>query len=247
MSCQGRTFVVLFKRFCNFSYGIGSAVAKEVSADLSTSTVMKAYQRWAPVYDLVFGAVFDQGRRAAIAAANRVGGRVLEIGIGTGISLPQYSRRNQVVGIDISLQMLLKARRRVAELSLRNVEQLEVMDAERLTFPDASFDVVVANHVISTVPHPLAVLNEGARMLRSGGELILINRVGAEDGVRRVVEHCLQPIARRLGWRTEFPWHHFAEWVAGRPDMQLVERRPVPPFGHFALIRFTKSGKASVH
>src|SRR5262249_22098702 len=129
----------------------------------------------------------------------------------------------------------------------RNVEQLEVMDAERLTFPDASFDVVVANHVISTVPHPLAVLNEGARMLRSGGELILINRVGAEDGVRRVVEHCLQPIARRLGWRTEFPWHHFAEWVAGRPDMQLVERRPVPPFGHFALIRFTKSGKASVH
>src|SRR5215813_670732 len=101
-----------------------------MSAELDKLTVRKAYRRWAPVYDLVFGAVFDQGRRAAAAAAERVGGRILEVG----------------VGIDISPEMLRKARRRVAELSLTNVERLEVMDAERLSFPDASFDVVVASH-----------------------------------------------------------------------------------------------------
>jgi phosphatidylethanolamine/phosphatidyl-N-methylethanolamine N-methyltransferase len=213
-----------------------------MSADLDKLTVRKAYRRWAPVYDLVFGAVFEQGRRAAAVAAERVGGRILEVGVGTGISLPNYSRRNQIVGIDLSPEMLRKARRRVAELSLTNVEQLEIMDAEHLSFPDASFDVVVASHVISTIPRPSAALDECARMLRPGGELVLISRLGADAGARHTVERLLQPIVRRLGWRTEFPWEHFARWIAHRPDMRLVERRAVPPLGHFALLRFVKMG-----
>ena len=61
-------------------------------ADLDEHTVTKAYARWAPVYDLVFGAVFERGRHAAIEAAERIGGRILEVGVGTGISLPEYSR-----------------------------------------------------------------------------------------------------------------------------------------------------------
>lgn len=213
----------------------------KTGSDLDKTMVAAAYARWAPIYDLIFGAVFDQGRRAAIAAADRVGGRILEVGVGTGISLPRYSRGSRVVGIDISPEMLLQARRRAAQLSLTNVEQLEVMDAERLRFADASFDAVVASHVISTVPHPWVALDECARMLRPGGELILINRVGADHGPRRTVERWLQPIARRLGWRTEFPWNNFTRWMDGRSDMRLAERRPVPPFGHFALIRFVKS------
>src|SRR6202051_265703 len=92
--------------------------------DLDKQTVTKAYARWAPVYDLVFGAVFDQGRRATIAAAERVGGRILEVGVGTGISLPAYSFDNRIVGIDLSVEMLRKARKRVAKLSLNNVEAL---------------------------------------------------------------------------------------------------------------------------
>jgi len=216
-----------------------------MTGELDQNTVTKAYTRWAPVYDLVFGAVFDQGRRAAIAAANRVGGRILEVGVGTGISLPDYSPGNRVVGIDLSAAMLKKARQRVAELSLTNVETIEVMDAEHLSFPDASFDVVVANHVISTIPHPAAGLDECARMLKPGGELVLVSRLGAEAGPRHIVERLLQPVVRQLGWRTEFSWEVFARWIERRDDIRLVERRPVPPFGHFSLLRFVKSGDAA--
>jgi len=219
---------------------VTGAVGKELPADLDRVSLQKAYARWAPVYDLVFGALFDRGRQAAIAAAERVGGRILEVGVGTGISLPSYSPRNRIIGIDLSEAMLRKARRRVAELSLTNVEKLEVMDAEQLSFPDASFDVVVANHVISTVPNPEAALDECARMLRPGGEMVLLSRIGADAGVRRLVETSLQPVVRRLGWRTEFPWDRFARWTERRTDMRLIERRPMPPFGHFSLLRFLK-------
>jgi phosphatidylethanolamine/phosphatidyl-N-methylethanolamine N-methyltransferase len=136
--------------------------------------------------------------------------------------------------------MLRKARRRVAELSLTNVEKLEVMDAEHLSFADASFDVVVANHVISTVPNPEAALDECARMLRPGGEMILLSRIGADAGLRRLIEIMLQPIVRRLGWRSEFPWDRFGRWTERRTDVRLIERRPMPPFGHFSLLRFVK-------
>jgi len=147
---------------------VTDAIGKELPAELDRVSLRKAYARWAPVYDLVFGAVFERGRRAAVAAAERVGGRILEVGVGTGISLPGYSPQNRIIGIDLSEAMLRKAQQRVADLSLTNVEKLEVMDAEHLSFPDASFDVVVANHVISTVPHPEAALDECARMLRPG-------------------------------------------------------------------------------
>jgi phosphatidylethanolamine/phosphatidyl-N-methylethanolamine N-methyltransferase len=192
------------------------------------------------VYDLVFGALFDRGRRAAIAAAEQVGGRILEVGVGTGISLPGYSSQNRIIGIDLSEAMLRKAQRRVAELCLTNVEQLEVMDAEHLSFPDASFDVVVANHVISTVPNPEAALDECARMLKPGGEMILVSRIGADAGLRHLLELLLQPVVRRLGWRLEFPWGRFARWTERQPDVHLIERRPMPPFGHFSLLRFVK-------
>jgi phosphatidylethanolamine/phosphatidyl-N-methylethanolamine N-methyltransferase len=216
-----------------------------MTIELDGITVRKAYARWAPVYDLVFGPIFDRGRRAAIVAAEQVGGRILEVGVGTGISLPGYSARNRIVGIDLSEAMLRKAQKRVTELSLDHVEGLEVMDAEHLSFPDASFDVVVAHYVVSTVPNPEAALDEFARILRPGGEIILVNRVGADAGLRLKVERLLQPMVCRLGWRSEFPWERFARWTEGRNDVRLIERRAMPPFGHFSLIRFAKSDRAS--
>ena len=212
-----------------------------MNADMDNETIEKAYARWAPVYDLVFGAVFERGRHAAIAAAERVGGRVLEVGVGTGISLPDYGSTTRLCGIDISEPMLRKARERVTELKLTNVESLSVMDAADLSFPDGSFDVVVAQYVITTVPEPEAALDEFARVLRPGGEIVLMSRVGAEDGLRRTLERWFSPVACRLGWRSEFAWQRYARWAEATPGMRLVERRAMPPFGHFCLIRFAKA------
>jgi phosphatidylethanolamine/phosphatidyl-N-methylethanolamine N-methyltransferase len=210
--------------------------------ELDKQTVTKAYDRWAPVYDLVFGAVFERGRDAAIAAAERVGGRILEVGVGTGIALPHYSKDCRLCGIDISEQMLRKAQERVTEFGLTNVEGLWVMDAERLTFPDNSFDVVVAQYVVTTAPNPEATLDEFARVLKPGGEIILVSRVGAEAGMRRALEHWFAPAARKLGWRTEFSFERYARWAGQTQGIRLIERRAMPPLGHFSLIRFLKEG-----
>jgi phosphatidylethanolamine/phosphatidyl-N-methylethanolamine N-methyltransferase len=218
----------------------------DISAvELDKGTVTKAYARWAPVYDVVFGAVFERGRQAAIAAAERIGGRILEVGVGTGISLPNYSRANRLCGVDISEPMLRKAQERVDERGLTHVEGLWVMDAEHLNFPNASFDVVVAQYVITTVPNPEATLDEFARVLKPGGEIVLVSRVGAEAGLRRSLEHWFAPAARKLGWRTEFSFDRYARWAAQSAGIRLVERRAMPPLGHFSLIRFAKDGGAA--
>jgi phosphatidylethanolamine/phosphatidyl-N-methylethanolamine N-methyltransferase len=209
--------------------------------DFDREMVERAYDRWAPIYDLVFGGVFGKGRHAAILATNSLGGRVLEVGVGTGISLPQYAQNCRIVGTDISEAMLRKAKDRVVELKLKNVEDLAVMDAEKLEFPDNSFDVVMAQYVVTAVPNPEVALDEFARVLRPGGEMILLSRVSADGGTRHVIEQMLQPVVRRLGFRTaEFAWSRFTQWLSTAPEIELIERRPVPPLGHFSLIRFRK-------
>src|ERR1700734_3469108 len=122
-----------------------------MTEQLDKAGIAKAYARWAPVYDLVFGAVFDRGRKASIAAAERIGGRILEVGVGTGLSLPDYARSNRLIGVDLSAPMLRKAKERVDQLRLGHVEGLAVMDAQQLGFADAGFDVVVAQDGITTV------------------------------------------------------------------------------------------------
>jgi phosphatidylethanolamine/phosphatidyl-N-methylethanolamine N-methyltransferase len=207
---------------------------------LDNHTIAKAYARWAPVYDLVFGAVFERGRMAAIAAAEAIGGRILEVGVGTGISLPDYRRSNRLIGVDLSEPMLRKAQERVANERLDHVDGVAVMDAQRLGFSDASFDVVVAQYVITVVPDPDATLDEFARVARPGGEIILVNHIGAEAGLRRAFEQWFAPVARRLGWRPEFPWARIARWAERHGGVELIERRPMPPLGHFSLVRFRK-------
>ena len=108
-----------------------------------------AYDSWAPIYDLVFGPVFQRGRAAAVEAAERAGGSVLEVGVGTGLSLASYSGGTRLTGVDISSPMLRKAQNRVAKLRLGQVRGLAVMDAEKLAFADVCFDVVVAQYVVT--------------------------------------------------------------------------------------------------
>ena len=116
--------------------------------DINKESVARAYARWAPVYDAVFGKVFAPGRAVAIEAAEKhcgpQGGRILEVGVGTGISLPDYSPVNRITGIDISKPMLSKAAERVAALGLTYIEALSVMDAANMALPNENFDVVVA-------------------------------------------------------------------------------------------------------
>lgn len=208
--------------------------------NMHTAGVATAYDRWAPIYDLVFGNVFATGRREAIDAAERVGGSILEVGIGTGISLPHYGRDNPVHGVDISEAMLDKARARVRKLGLSHVRDIQQMDAENLQYPGNSFDVVVAQYVITSVPDPEKALDEFVRVVRPGGEIIITTRIGAGEGLRGNIEKALMPLTSRLGFRTEFPWARYEAWAARNPLVRLLEHRPLPPLGHFSLIRYRK-------
>jgi phosphatidylethanolamine/phosphatidyl-N-methylethanolamine N-methyltransferase len=214
-----------------------------MATELDKNAVAKAYARWAPVYDLVFGAVFERGRKAAVAAAERIGGRILEVGVGTGLSLPVYSWTNRLTGVDLSVPMLRKAKARALEHRLTNLDGLAVMDAQRLAFQDAVFDVVVGQYVITAVPDPEATLDEFVRVLKPGGEIVLVNHLGAEGGLRASFEQGFAPVARRLGWRPEFRWERLEKWAAQRSGVRVLERRPMPPLGHFSLIRFARLGR----
>lgn len=217
--------------------------AKSDKDTLDQGKLNSAYAFWAPIYDIVFGAVFAPGRKASIEAAEKIGGRILDVGIGTGISLEEFSRNNSIVGVDISEPMLRKAQRRVKEAGLTNVECLSVMDATKLGFPDASFDVVIAQFVITAVPDPDATLDEFLRVTKPGGEIILANHLGAESGPRYVFEQCFAPVARYLGWRPEFQFSRIANWAAKQNNVQLLERRAIQPLGHFSLIRYHKAAE----
>ena len=202
--------------------------------------VAEAYARWAPVYDLVFAAIMRPGRKAAAAAAARPGGRVLDVGVGTGLELPMFGGTTTIVGVDLSRPMLSRAQTRVAAQGLRNVAGLLVMDAVRLAFADATFDAVVAPYVLTVVPDPGASLDEWLRVVKPGGEIVLVNHVGADRGIVAQAEAWLGRRATALGWRPEFPWSIVAEWLAKTPAVRLVERRAVAPFGLFTLTRIAK-------
>lgn len=208
---------------------------------LNNSHVEAAYARWAPVYDLTFALVMRPGRIAAAAAARRPGGRVLDVGVGTGLELPMMDRGTLVTGVDLSRPMLERARARVAARGLANVDGLLVMDAMHLAFPDATFEAVVAPYVLTVVPDPWGCLDEWARVLKPGGDIVLVNHVGAERGPIADIEAWLGRRSEMLGWDPRFPWSTIGDWLAARPAMRLAERRALVPFGLFTLTRIAKT------
>jgi phosphatidylethanolamine/phosphatidyl-N-methylethanolamine N-methyltransferase len=211
-----------------------------MAADLDNQTVGKAYARWAPVYDLVFDRIMAPGRRAAVAAAMQAGSSIADVGVGTGLELRYFGPSTNVFGVDISEPMLRKAQERIRADGLRNVRGLYVMDGVRLAFDDNTFDAALAPYVITVVPQPEATLDELMRVVRPGGEVILINHIAADRGPRAAFEKWLARQTRHLGWRPEFPWSRIDDWYRSRTDVELVERRTVPPFGLFTLVRFRK-------
>lgn len=196
--------------------------------------VRSTYRRWAGIYDTVFGGVTGPGRRRAVAAVNRLpAGRVLEVGVGTGLALPDYRREMQVVGIDLSGPMLAKAKQRVEEGGLRNVTALIEMDAERMAFADASFDIAIAMYTASVVPDARKLFAEMSRVVRPGGHMLFVNHFAAADGPRWWVERSLSPLARWLGWHPDFALRDLLDPEA----VPIDSMEHCPPAGIFSLLQ----------
>ena len=201
---------------------------------LDADSVRAAYRRWASVYDMVFGGVSAFGRRRAVEAVNATpGAHVLEVGVGTGLALPHYTASKRVTGIDLSADMLLRARRRVAAEGLTNVDALLEVDAEATGFEAGRFDIAVAMFVASVVPNPRALLEEMRRVVRPGGSLLFVNHFAAERGPRWWMERTMAPASRKLGWHPDFA----REALLPPEDLARARFDSVPPLGLFTLVR----------
>jgi phosphatidylethanolamine/phosphatidyl-N-methylethanolamine N-methyltransferase len=209
-------------------------------SDPSVQVMERAYEKWAPIYDALCGPFFLTGRRAAAAAAREVGGKILEIGVGTGLSFDDYDASTEISGVDISEPMIARARERVNTGRYPFVKDLQVMDASALDYADGTFDCVVAQFVITLVENPEQVLSECARVLKPGGQIILVNHLYSEKGALAAIERLTAKQARKLGLRPEFPFSRLAAWASWSGQAELIERRKIKPFGVFSLVRFRR-------
>lgn len=197
-----------------------------------TDTVAQ-YDKFHTVYDLVFATLLNPGRKEVIGKVNRLPpSLLLEIGIGTGLSLSQYHRSHRIVGIDISRKMIRKAERRKKCLKLSNVALLQ-MDAERLEFADNSFDAVVALYVVSTTNNPQRLIAEAHRVCRSGGRIFILNHFSQGSLKLAAVEKFLLPMTSRLGWKSYFERAQIAF-----PTLRLVDRKKTNLFGYWQLLEY---------
>ena len=195
---------------------------------------LRTYRLFSASYDVVFGPVFHPGRKEAVRIANdRPAQRILEVGVGTGLSLPYFRRDARVTGIDVSWEMLAKARRRVERLGLTQVEALLEMDAEKLTFEDSSFDAVLALYVASVVPSPERFAAEMRRVCRPDGTIVVVNHFTSENVAMRFIEKRLAPLAGKIGFHADFPLDAFLD----SSRLQVRETRPSNLFGYWKLLR----------
>lgn len=161
--------------------------------------ISKIYSKYAPFYDYLFGEIFAHGRYRAIQLMDpQPGDEILEVGIGTGVSLPLYPRYSRIVGIDICNEMLEKARKRKLSRWLSHVS-LYRMDVERLAFADGRFDKVIAAHVITVVPNPVEAIMEMKRVCKKGGEIFILNYFGSRNRILSRFEKAISPVRKRLG------------------------------------------------
>jgi phosphatidylethanolamine/phosphatidyl-N-methylethanolamine N-methyltransferase len=203
---------------------------------MQIDAVRKSYARWAPVYDLTFGRITNGGRIRAAAHVNRMGGSVLEVGVGTGLAFPFYDRRVPITGIDASDEMLGIAAKRVAEGRHTNVVALRQMDARELDFDDESFDHIAAMHIMSVVPEPERVLAEMVRVCRVGGDIMIANHFAREKGGWTTVARVIAPMANMLGWHSDFDQAR----VMGDARLRLEEQAQLPPFRMMTYLRFRR-------
>jgi len=204
--------------------------------------VRAVYRRYARHYDLYFGKVFHQGRKLAIEQMGILPGQhVLEVGVGTGLSLPEYPEGVRVTGIDLSPEMIEGATARVEALGIPGVD-LHEMDASAMDFPDASFDHVVAMYVLSVAPEPERVIAEMRRVCKPGGRLYIVNHFRHSNLLISGLERAMAPLSRLLGFRPDFALDEFI----ARNDLDVVETQPVNLFGYWTLLTAAREPAADV-
>lgn len=170
-----------------------------------------AYQRYARFYNFYFGRIMNPGRVKSIeAAALKPGEKVLEVGVGTGLSLPFYPKEVEVSGIDLSPEMLIRAKKLVQEEKLENVKVLEVMNAEEMSFADNQFDCVMAMHVTTVVGDPVKFAKEMCRVCKPNGRIIIVSYFhDPHTPFGKVSTKILAPYARLIGFRPDLTLEDF--------------------------------------
>ena len=197
---------------------------------MSISSVIKVYSAFAPVYDATFGQVVGRYHRHIGQAAVGVR-RVLEIGVGTGLTLRHYPATAEVTAVDLCPAMLARAERLVARGVPARVT-LQLADAERLPFADGSFEMVVLPFVVSVTPEPARLLDEARRLLAPGGQMVILNHFAGVAGLRWL-ERLFAPFAERIGFRSDLTLERVLRMV----NLQVEEVRSLPPIGFFTLVR----------
>jgi phosphatidylethanolamine/phosphatidyl-N-methylethanolamine N-methyltransferase len=206
---------------------------------LQSRRVERVYSVLARVYDEFFDWALGPGRRRAVGRLHpRPDQRVLEIGVGTGLSLPHYPPGCHVTGIDISEAMLERARARLEAMARSRVE-LYRMDARSLAFPDASFDHVIAPYVMSVVPDPERVMSQVVRVCRPGGTIVVLNRFLSSNPLLHWVERALTPATQWLGFRMDLPF----ERITGAPGVRVVHQEHVNILGLWRLVELERVGR----
>jgi len=196
-----------FSRLGRSSAGTDAPEANPADAPadvaITRAQVERSYRRYAPVYDLLFGASLEPGRVAMTRLVTRLAPQhVLEVGVGTGLTLYRYPVSARITGIDVSRDMLAAAQRRIRPQDAGRIE-LRAMDAEAMDFADGSFDCVTLPYVLSVTPNPDRLVAEVRRVCRTGGHIAIVNHFSGQPQWRSV-EALLRPLAAWLGFRTEF-------------------------------------------
>lgn len=204
---------------------------------IKSEHVRSAYARWAPIYDVIASPTIP-ARKIVAQRVNDIGGHFLEAGIGSGSALELYGESVSLVGVDLSHDMLRKARERVDRGLRAKVDAIVEMNLMHLGFADATFDGVVCMFTITAVPEPAQVLSEFARVVKPGGTVIVASHFAADAGPWRATDAMLTPFAKRLGWNPSMP----LERVLGVRGLTLSEQTSLPPAGLITLLRFTRDG-----
>jgi len=201
---------------------------------LDQNSIIKSYKRVSSFYDLTFGQVFRPGQKAIIKKMDCIDSdNVLEIGIGTGSSLQYYPKETKVVGIDISPDMLEVAKKRIVKDKIDN-KHILLMNGERLSFPDNSFDKVVGMYVVSVTQNPQVLVEEMKRVCKNDGDIYIVNHFSTEQDnpFVKMFEKGLMPISKILGWKPYFPFDEFNAYA----NLDVLEMSKVNLFNYWNII-----------